>query len=100
MADPVLRCLLASLEADRAAFRRARSRLILAEASMIRSLNEWQGEGDPTDRRYYRGVAWSKLRLTRQRRKAFVVVDRCLRNSHEAYTAEMASRRLGIRWAA
>lgn len=98
--DRIIRCLQASLDADRAAYRRARSRLILAEASMVRSLNEWQEESDPTDRRYYRGVAWSKLRLTRRRRKAFAGVERCLRASYEAYQSEIASRRHGIRWAA
>lgn len=100
MADPILRCLMASLEADRSAFRRARSRLIFAEGTLLHALADWQMADDPEDRAFYRHFGRRQIVIVRKRRVALRAVTRCLEASHEAYLTEVAERRGIIRRAA
>lgn len=90
MDESTINHLRATLAADRAAYRRCRNRLILAEGALLPALNEWQDEGEPEARGQFRWIAGRRLREVRKVRRCMNAVRAAVRGSGEALSAALA----------
>ncbi len=100
MDTKILRCLQNILNEDRAAYRRSRTRLAVAEGTLAMQLREWQDAGNPMDRAALRHMASAKVRDVRRARRAMSGVAATLRGSHGEYLEALAVARGNVRIAA
>jgi hypothetical protein len=88
----LIKSLRATLNADRAAYRSARNRLILAEARLLPALADWQDEGEPAARAHFRWFARREAKAVRRARTNYSAVVATIRGAKEALHEAMTER--------